>query len=138
MEIIKASPPNADVLRAFFPITDPSFNPLFAFGDLLYNPNSIDIPEDVMFHEQIHSDQQRACTSPEVWWNKYIFDRDFRLNQEVEAYAAQYRFLKPFLSNSILKQALFEFASNLSGPLYQLGITYSQAESMIRSKRISK
>lgn len=134
MRVIQQNPPNYQELKRSFPIDDTRFNPLFPFGEVLYNPRGVEIPEDVLFHEEIHSRQQKHFTSPEVWWSKYILDKTFRLNQEVEAYSAQLKFIKKHVSNKIAKEVLFELASNLSSDLYRLNLSYQQAESMIRSR----
>jgi hypothetical protein len=57
----------------------------------------------------------------------------FRLDQELEAYAAQYNFVKAHMPR-VVKEALFDFADALSGPLYQLRIGHRDAELAIRRR----
>lgn len=71
-------------------------------------------------------------TDPEVWWNKYLLDKAFRLDQELEAYHHQYEWVKNISNTKIAGEALLEMASNLSSPLYGLGLTYNQAEKQIK------
>ncbi len=129
MRIVKENSPNIEELKLFFPIDG---NQYFPFGDKLYNPSGEEIPPDILHHEGIHSKQQGDNSM--WWWHEYIINRDFRLKQEVEAYAKQYLFVKKLYKNKGVKEALEEFAENLSSPLYRLGITRSHAETLIRYK----
>ena len=133
MKIIKSWPPNKTELAQFFPLNLSNYKPIFPWGeDIIYNPHEEEIPPDVMFHEQIHAKQQIQFMSPELWWSKYIWDREFRLSQEVEAYAKQLEFVKKTLNAKAVKEALDDFADNLSSPLYQLKIPKYKAHSLIR------
>lgn len=129
MKQVVGYPPNYQEIRRNF-IAPP--NTYYAFGDTIYNPDGNEIPEDVLFHEAIHSKQQKAFGVPELWWAKYIFDSSFRLSQEVEAYAGQLKFIRKHFSARATKEALEEMARNLSSPLYKLNISYPQAYTMIR------
>lgn len=130
MKIIKDYPPNYSELKRFFPLDLPDYVPVFPWGDVLYNPSGNEISPDLMFHEEIHSKQQGDY--PEIWWQRYCSDSQFRLEQEVEAYAGQLNFVKRALGSKIAKEFLGCFAKDLSSPLYQLKITYFQAETLIR------
>lgn len=121
-------PPNYSYVRNFFPVAE--VKPIFAYGTTLYNPYKLNIPEDVTFHEFVHIRQQRSYESPEIWWSKYCTDRSFRKQQEVEAFAHQYYYVKTYIP-SASREALREFATNLSSSLYDLGITYKQAVVLI-------
>ena len=74
MKVLNQKPPNWDFLLSFFPITDARFTPLFPWGDIIYNPTGVEIPEDILFHEEIHAEQQKAFANPELWWTKYCYD----------------------------------------------------------------
>lgn len=124
-------PPNIDTLRKFFPINEET-HPIFTYGEDIYAPYHEHIPPDIIEHENVHIQQQKQYTSPDVWWNKYMLDKDFRLSQELEAYAMQYQWIKSKSNGKIANEALIEMASNLSSPLYRLNLTYGQAEKMIK------
>lgn len=130
MKILKQKPPNYNELQRFFPLDLPDYVPLFPYGDIIYNPSGKEIPEDVIFHEEIHQKQQGD--NPEKWWQRYMIDKDFRLAQELEAYAGQYNFIKKCYNNKAVKEALDELADNLSSPLYQLDISFEKAKTLIR------
>lgn len=131
MKIIKDWPPNKNELAQFFPLDLPNYKPIFPWGkDIIYNPHEEEIPPDVMFHEQVHAEQQGEF--PERWWQRYALDKEFRKEQEVEAYAKQLQFVKNSLNAKAVKECLDDLADNLSSPLYQLGIEKHKAQSLIR------
>ncbi|MCK6462867.1 MAG: hypothetical protein L6Q29_03575 [Candidatus Pacebacteria bacterium] len=136
MKEIKNYPPNYSELQRFFPLNLPDYVPLFPYGDILYNPSGGEIAPDVLFHEEIHSNQQKKFSTPEQWWAKYIYDRYFRLEQELEAYYLQWQFVKKSLGSKAAKECLEELSDNLSSPLYQLNLTRSQAKTKIRKYAI--
>lgn len=112
-------------------VLHPPDDAIFCFGDIIYNPSKGKIPEDILIHEQRHSIQQRDYTDPELWWYKFLNDSNFRLAEEIEAYATQYQFIKQHYPNKALKEALSEMAKNLSS-LYNCGISESKAATLIR------
>lgn len=129
MKVVEGFPPNIELIRLALPFSP---NAIYCYGEKVFNPTGKEIPEDVLYHEQVHVKQQGEL--PEQWWNRYLTDTQFRLEQEVEAYAAQYQFVKRHYPSKAHKEALFDMASTLSSPMYNVGISYQQAESMIRLK----
>lgn len=129
--ISKDFPPNIEQLKQFFPINE-NTHPIFTYGDTIYAPYHEQIPQDIIEHENVHIKQQKQFTSPDVWWNKYMLDKQFRLGQELEAYNHQYLWIKSKSNGRIAGEALVEMACNLSSPLYQLDITFNQAERGIK------
>ena len=130
MKISHEYPPNISLIRS---VVGERPEMVYCYGDTIFNPAGKEIPIDVYRHEQVHEQQQKEFISPELWWLKYLGDNDFRLSQELEAYSVQYRFIKNILPAKGQKEALFEFASNLS-KLYQLPISYQKAENLIRQR----
>ena len=127
--IKKEYPPNYQLLVDTF---NPPSTTVFVYGDTIYNPSGDKIPPDVVVHEEVHMRQQREYASPDMWYALYIHDKDFRLTQEVEAYAVQYQFLKRNgLPANGLKEALHEFARALAND-YKTGIDTYKAKTLIR------
>lgn len=87
MKIINNNPPNIDKIKKAFPIVKGT---IFCYGDSIYNPDGMIISEDLIIHEGIHQKQQGDKI--EEWWDKYISDKEFRLEQELEAYRNQYNY----------------------------------------------
>lgn len=127
MEIVETYPPNYSRIRQFI---KPPQNAIFAYGNKIYNPHKVDIWPDLEEHEKVHQKQQGS--DPEFWWEKYLQNKDFRLEQEIEAYGAQYQYLKGIFNNKGLKVVLFEMANALSKD-YGLSLTYQEAENLIRN-----
>ena len=127
MQIKNTYPPNWEQIKLF----NPPKNAVFPYGDIIYNPSKEEIPPDIQFHEQIHQEQQRKFPSPDLWWQKWRMDKDFRKEQEVHAFGEQLKFVKKFYPAKASKEALDEMANNLSNN-YKLNISKHQAESLIR------
>ena len=94
----------------------------FTYGDLIYADIDI-LPKDVMVHERVHMKQQQK---PHEWWQQYNTDLKFRYEQEIEAYRAQYKYLKATQPRKAFAQAK-EFSRLLSSDMYGFLSTYQQA-----------
>lgn len=128
----------------------------WTYGDILYNPGGIDLPDHVIAHEEQHKKQQAAYIaskplplqkgdvanySPDDkqfrdgkdgWWSRYLADPRFRLEQEAEAYGAEHRFFcKRVTDRNQRARFLHLKAQQLSSPLYQVAVTHQQASDMI-------
>lgn len=74
---------------------------LYTFGDTIYNPDGVDIPQPLMEHEEVHSLRQIAypgiaghydgAAGVEGWWFRYLDSDAFRLAEELPAHRAEYR-----------------------------------------------
>lgn len=105
---------------------------VFAWGDKIYDPFDANIGPDLEVHEAVHGEQQKAIGGPEIWWHKYFIDANFRLEQEIQAYRAQYKFFcKQYRDRNQQTQFLSRIAGDLS-TMYDLPIT--RAEAMHRIK----
>lgn len=130
MDVIYGFPPVYDRVRNVFDIAGKSV--IFAYGDKIYNPFRAGITPDLFAHETIHSKQQ-ALTSPDAWWERYLTEKDFRLDQEVEAYGAQYRYLRGCTPNrKKLEEKLHKLADDLSGRIYGNLCSYDRARKLIQ------
>lgn len=133
------NPPNFEAICAVFPAVRDHKGAIFTYGDFIYAPHlapGTELAGHLNVHEQVHMCQQKEIGGPEVWWDRYLTDVDFRLEQEVEAYRAQYQFVLNLYSpkNEGLKRFLFDLACDLSGPLYGNMIDYGGAEIKIKRK----
>ena len=122
-------PPNFAQIKQHFDCD--KFKPVFAWGSIIFNPYKQPIPIDIKIHEEVHSKQQANYTSPDIWWTKYILDKSFRKEQELEAYSTQYQWLKERIPEKGYSEALDDMANNLS-LLYNLDINVYQAKTLIR------
>jgi len=131
MKILEQNPPNIDDIKRIFPHYK-NHKPVFSYGNTIYNPFKIKLTPDLERHEQVHSERQGEY--PEVWWYRYLTDKEFRLEEELVAYGEQLKFAK----NNGVRGKLYDWAKEnmaqaLSGELYGNLISYGEAESKIRN-----
>lgn len=129
MRIVKDFPPNYDDICIVFRVRDRK-GVVFTYGDTIFSPDSLDLPRELVIHEQVHSDQQ--AKEPEAWWLKYLDDDDFRLNQEVEAYRKQYDACADY-PRALRRRILRRLAADLASPMYGCIISEAQAERLIKN-----
>ena len=122
MKIVTHYPPNFSLIAKHFPIGPTS---VITYGDLVCNLSGLSLPQHIIEHEKVHVRQQ---TDPEAWWKRFITDPEFRLEQELEAYRTQWKFIKTAVKKRHLRtQILVVLANQLSGPSYGKMISYSEA-----------
>ncbi|MBX4216221.1 hypothetical protein KW797_04730 [Candidatus Parcubacteria bacterium] len=126
MKIVYEKPPIFERVAKQFDIR--GLPVVFAWGDILYNPFRAGIPDDLIAHEETHSRQQSLVGGPEIWWERYLADAKFRLEQEIEAYREQYRF---YCGGEKDRNKRFNFlnkkAGELASPIYQVKISRKEA-----------
>lgn len=130
MQIVNSFPPNHNQIKQFIPHTKGN---VYCYGSQIYAPDSTEIPEDIIFHEATHKSQQERFTNPDLWWQQYCFDKDFRLQEELEAYANQYQWVKKYINSTAAAYMLEEAAFNLK-EIYGLSISHGEAKSKIRNR----
>jgi len=129
MKIKNSYPPNYNELIKYFDIAD-NPNVIFSYGKILYVPNGQNITDDLIVHESIHMEQQKKVGVKE-WWKKYINDIDFRIEQEAEAYNAQYKFIKDGFNRHDRIMKLKQLIGDFSGPVYGNILTPEKAKELI-------
>lgn len=117
-------PPNYhDINRAF----DVRGKPIiFAYGDTIYNPSRIKLPPQLIAHEAVH--QARQGNNPRGWWERYIAEPAFRLDEEIPAHIAEYKVMADRADCEIY---LFRIAGRLASPLYGSLISAERARAVI-------
>jgi len=132
MQIVKSYPPNIADIRAVLPVTA---NNIFCYGDTIYSPSTDNLSGALLAHEAVHQKQQGD--NPHAWWQKFLADPKFRLEQELPAHQAEYRYMMSHTINRterrrVKKHGLKALARRLAHPMY--GGIISQAEA---ARRIS-
>lgn len=90
------------------------------------------IPEEKVVHEVVHLEQQEKI-GIDLWWETYLSNISFRLEQELEACCKEYRFLKKYIKNrEIMYKIKQELANNLSSKQYGSIISYIEALKLIK------
>ena len=100
-------------------------NTVFTYGNTIHTKN--DLSNDLLAHELVHVRQQTKMDKDE-WWMRYFADPQFRLEQEVEAYRAQYKwFVNNLTDREGIAKMLVWLASLLSGEMYGKIISRGEA-----------
>lgn len=100
-------------------------------GDIVYTKG--DLTKDLEVHEGVHTVQQMRM-GPDLWWDRYVHEPEFRMRQELEAYRAQARYLEKTRSRESAFHAIMKLAKDLSSPIYGKCCTFQDAHRMIREK----
>lgn len=124
MKIVTDYPPNIEKIKEVFDFEGKV--PCFTYGNTLYNPSGNPVSASLLKHEEVHVRQQGE--NPEGWWDRYLTDIPFRLEQEIEGYQAQYREAKKWIKdrNELYRYAR-NLASDLSSPMYGSIISVQEA-----------
>lgn len=128
MKIINDYPPNhKEIEERFGPLPD---GVIFTYGDIIYSPKHTRLANHLIAHEEVHSRQQ--MDDPVGWWERYLVDDNFRLEQEVEAYREQYKYIRKFTPDGNVRiRLLYKISSDLSGSMYGSIVTFSEAKRLI-------
>lgn len=148
MKIIKAFPPIYAELTRHFPIKGVS-GILYAWGDRIYNPSGVTVPEWLMAHETVHGERQSHVFHPTnpalgtewekdailTWWQRYIHDHFFRLNEEVPAHQKEWEVINAMkIPGDTKERYLLNMANRLSGPLYNHLVGHGEALDLIQRR----
>lgn len=120
MSIVIGDPPNiADIAEVFPMVRERRTKGIFfCYGDTIYNPSGRVIPIELIAHECIHSLQQ-ADWGVQFWWARYLTDKQYRFDQELEAHRVEYASFVEQGNNRVFRRRyLAGVAERLAGPLY--------------------
>ena len=88
-----------------------------------------DMSDDLYIHELTHIAQQKDIGA-EIWWEKYLADDQFRLEQEIEAYQNQWVFAIENYNRAYRKILRKHIVECLSGKMYGNIISKQEAEKL--------
>jgi hypothetical protein len=113
MEIKKqAEFPRLKEFKKHFKIDD---NSIIAYDNCIYTNR--DLPEDILIHEKTHLRQQKIH-GLDNFIEKYIHDKDFRLEIEREAFKRQLKSIKdPGLKKAVKLDCIDALTSGLYGDI---------------------
>lgn len=131
MQVVRNYPPNFTEISKTFNIRGRAV--VFTYGQTIYNPHGGAIADHLEVHESVHGRQQGD--DPKAWWYRYLREPKFRIEQEVEAYAYQYAFVRDQeWGDETLQVFLEAISSDLSSPIYGKVVTFQEAEQMIKKE----
>jgi hypothetical protein len=117
MRVIRGFPPNIRKINQTFNVR--GMNVFFAWGDTIYAPMGGKLPPELMAHEEVHGRRQNG--DPAAWWERYLSDPGFRLQEEIPAHLAELEHLgRP-------EHALRYIAERLSSTLYGSMVSFEDA-----------
>lgn len=129
MKIVKDYPPNYKVLREVFKL---SGEEIFTYGDTVFNPTGNALSRELRAHEQVHIWQQEN-TNVERWWERYVADPEFRLEQELEAHRIEFQtFCMTNKDRNARNAYLIRIARRLASPMYGNVISHQEAIKRIK------
>ncbi len=100
---------------------------IITYGDTVYS--KFPLSDDLKIHEDVHVKQQ-AAYGPEAWWDRYLIDSFFRLDQEMDAYKAQLIWIKNNCTIEYYALMVNRIAHQLA-TLYGNMCTYDEAKIML-------
>ena len=129
MRISKEKPPIFDLIAEKFGV-DWDSGVIVTYKDTVYCKAG-QISSDLVVHEQTHIDQQKAYGDADEWFNKYLNDKSFRLEVELEAYRNQARFITLNLKNRDKRLKMFMHIWRSMATYYGDMISYEEAKKLI-------
>lgn len=106
---------------------------VIAYGDSIYCPKE-GMSRDLFVHELTHCQRQGDESQAKRWWQKYMEDEDFRLQEELIAYQQQFEFCKKvYKDRNKRAKILWALAKELASPRYGNLIEHSEAMKLIGS-----
>lgn len=133
MKIVHDNPPgNLRETIAQFGM-QPHGGVIYTYGDTIYNPGGHDLPDHLIAHEETHTEQQGA--DPDAWWDRYLQDPYFRIEQETAAYARQFAHIcRRVRDRNQRHKILLDLAQILAGPVYGSVISPGAALRAIKTR----
>lgn len=127
IRLIKAYPPNyQDIIKAL-PAVKRRPNGVFTYAPNVYYPGGSSLSYDLEQHEATHIQQQNNTEGgPAAWWERYLEDPEFRLEQELEAYRVQFKAAEIY-NRGQRRVLLNKIAGDLSSAMYGKILTKAQA-----------
>lgn len=133
IRVVKSYPPNIDKIRAVLDIHGmPDI--MFTYGWTIYNPGGKPVPSELIAHEEIHA-QNQAKIGVDVWWDKYLADPKFRLDEEILSYQVQWKVMGVLnYARSYKRKVLRMICKELAGRMYGNLCSAEEAKRLITEK----
>jgi hypothetical protein len=115
MKIVREYPPIIDKIDAKFNVRGKEI--IYAWGDTIYNPMNVLLPEFLIAHEEVHG--KRQGLDIEGWWDRYMEDIEFRYQEELHSHAREFRVRSTGVKDrNEINRLLHWSAARLAAPLY--------------------
>ncbi len=131
-KVLNNKPAIFEKIKEAFPFVTDEFwkkGVIIPYGGKIYCAKKLS--QDLIVHEDTHLEQQ-AKIGCDLWWEKYLHDKDFRLAQELEAYGRQFRFMDKHYNNLAWIEMAKEFhIKALCSPQYGSMISVEEAKKLL-------
>lgn len=128
--VVKGFPPNYGEIISRIPAVRKNPYIVFTYGGTIYNPSGTPLDEAFLAHENTHVEEQRVVGA-EAWWERYLDQPEYRLEQELLAYQVQYKYAVQNYSRADRRRLLAHISKDLSGAMYGKLITRQEASDLI-------
>lgn len=134
MKVSFEKPPVYDEANKIFKLEENGIGAVFTYGDTCYNPFGVPLTAELIRHEETHMEQQEGHPDvAAVWWKRFVQDPQFRVDQEAEAYGAQYKlYCQQHKDRNSRAKYLWQIATLLAGPMYGNVIKHAEAMALIK------
>lgn len=123
-------PSNYDTLKKHFPEADfHTKGTIYTYGKTIHTRQPF--PEHTLVHEMVHVKQQMRI-SPGLWWFLYLHSKSFRYRQELEAYRAEYAFIKK-TEKAFKHETYLKYLAKYFSLLYGFNVSLSRALILIEN-----
>lgn len=126
LEVVVDYPPNIDKIDAAFHVKGQQ-GVIYTYGGKIYSPSGSDLSYDLHEHERVHVQQHSRHGGSDAWWERYLTDVEFRLDQEVEAYRVQLAYINEHYNRKQRREMLDFVAHTLASPMYGNMLSKKQA-----------
>lgn len=116
MVVIFGRPPVLD--RVIAQVGLDAENAYFTYDGKIWSPTGRTPPDEIVEHEKKHVEQQTAAGGSDAWWDRWLADRAFRLDQEIRAYGRQIWWLRKHRGSKEAQRQLGWIAEMLAGDGY--------------------
>lgn len=132
-QIIHEKPPRFEEISKLFGVTEKDII-FYSYGDDIYSPTGKVPSDDLLVHEATHAEQQaHDKTGAKLWWERFLIDPEWRVQQEAEAFGEQLKWIRRKQHDrNALARAVHQMASSLSSPMYGSAISYTDAMVLIK------
>ena len=106
------------------------------YGTSIFAPKGFYMDTPRIIHEYYHMAQQKVYGSPQKWWERYVKDPGFRLQQELPAYQIQYRDISHHIHD---RNRLYNIAHSFAKELVTLSdnkIGLNEAINYVKSDKL--
>lgn len=129
MKVSALPPPNWEYLQKKFGFESWEKGPIVTYGDTAHFHKG-GMPPDLHIHEEVHVRQQ-AAMGVEKWFNQYLIDPAFRLDQEVEAYRCQKDYIVDNVMNHKKRTLKIDFIHECMVKMYDGMVSLEDARRLV-------